>query len=112
MIEIEEYESRDGRSPFADWLDRLDAATAARIVTVLHRLQLGNPGDVAPVGEGVSERRVDCGPGYRIYFGSDRNRHSPKLILLCGGTKREQRRDIVKARQRWKDYRNRQRKEF
>lgn len=110
MIEIEEYVTADGRSPFAEWLDGLHAAAAARIVAVLHRMESGNFGDVAPVGAGVSERRIDFGPGYRIYFGSIRKRRFIKsIVLLCGGTKREQRRDIPKARQRWKDYRKRKR---
>ena len=110
MIEIEEYLTDDGRSPFAEWLDTLDAAAAARITAVLHWMETGNLGDVAPVGAGVSERRIDFGPGYRIYFGTIGNRRIIRLIvLLCGGTKRQQRRDIPKARQRWKDYRKRKR---
>jgi putative addiction module killer protein len=110
VIEIEECVTADGRSPFADWLDGLDAVTAARLVAVLHRIEAGNFGDVAPVRAGVSERRIDFGPGYRIYFGSiGQPRSIRSIVLLCGGTKGEQRRDIPKARQRWKDYRKRKR---
>ena len=103
MIEILEYLTADGRS-----LDGLDAATAARIIAVLHRMEAGNLGDVAPVGAGVSERRIDFGPGYRVYFGSiGPRRYIRSIVLLCGGTKDEQRRDIPKARRRWKAYRQR-----
>jgi putative addiction module killer protein len=67
---------------------------------------------VAPVGEGVSERRIDIGPGYRIYFGSVRTSHSlDSIVLLAGGTKRQQQRDIRNAKVRWKDYRRRQHKD-
>lgn len=111
MFDVEEYLDGDGRSPFADWLNRLDAVTAARVTTVLHRLEQGNLGDVAPVGEGVSERRVDFGPGYRIYFGSTKSASRTSIVLLAGGSKRRQQRDIRKAKFRWKDYRRRQREE-
>jgi putative addiction module killer protein len=110
VIEIHEFVTADGRSPFADWLDGLDAVAAARIVAVLHRIEAGNLGDVAGVGAGVSERRIDFGPGYRVYFGSIGPRRSiGSIVLLCGGVKDEQRRDIPKARQRWKEYRQRKR---
>jgi putative addiction module killer protein len=108
---VEEYLDVDGRSPFAEWLDSLDAVTAARITTVLHRLEQGSYGDVAAVGEGVSERRVDFGPGHRIYFGSVRNPSRTSIVLLGGGSKRRQDRDIRKAKRRWKNYRCQQREE-
>ncbi|MBK1716910.1 type II toxin-antitoxin system RelE/ParE family toxin [Thiocystis violacea] len=104
MIEIVQYETREGRCPFADWFDELDAQTAARIRTVIARIETGNQGDVKPVGEGVSERRIDVGPGYRIYFGQDGRR---LLILLVGGTKKRQPRDIELAKMYWRDYKNR-----
>lgn len=111
MIDIEEYLDADGHSPFAEWLNSLDAVTAARITTILHRLEQGNLGDVAPVGEAVSERRMDFGPGYRLYFGFTRRPSRTSIVLLGGGSKRRQRLDIRKAKWRWKDYRRRQREE-
>jgi putative addiction module killer protein len=82
---------------FGKWLDALrDEQARKRIVVRIRRLQLGNPGDVKPVGEGVSEMRVPHGPGYRIYFtGSGET----IVILLCGGDKSSQSRDIALARQ-------------
>lgn len=70
----------------------------------LDRVAQGNFGDCRPVGKGVWELRVHCGPGYRIYYGED----GPDVVLLlCGGDKRGQRRDIARARRYWADYRRR-----
>lgn len=80
---------------FADWFSRLrDQQARARITARIRRLSIGNPGDVKPVGSGVSELRVDYGPGYRVYFG---RRGDTVVILLCGGDKRTQDRDIARA---------------
>ena len=80
---------------FAQWLDGLlDLRARARVQARLERLAGGNPGDVAPVGEGVSELRINYGPGYRVYF---RQRGQYLLILLAGGDKRTQARDIKTA---------------
>ena len=80
---------------FTDWFDGLrDAKARARIRVRIDRLSLGNPGDVKPVGEGVSEMRIDYGPGYRLYFVE---RGKTVVILLCGGDKRNQARDIKRA---------------
>ena len=77
---------------FAKWLaDLRDATARARVAARVRRLALGNPGDVRPVGEGVSELRIDYGPGYRVYFVQ---RGSVVVVLLCGGDKRTQDRDI------------------
>jgi putative addiction module killer protein len=82
---------------FAAWLrDLSDLRARARILARLDRLALGNPGDVRPVGEGVSELRVDYGPGYRIYYV---RREKTLILLLCGGDKRTQTRDIALAKQ-------------
>jgi putative addiction module killer protein len=75
-------------------LDLRDRQARARITVRIRRLSLGNPGDVKPVGGGVSEMRVDYGPGYRIYFVS---RGELLVVLLCGGDKRTQGRDIERA---------------
>ena len=80
---------------FAAWLDGLtDLRAAARIAQRILRLQSGLMGDVKPIGRGVSELRIDHGPGYRVYFVQ---RGQVLIILLCGGDKRTQRRDIGRA---------------
>jgi putative addiction module killer protein len=80
---------------FSAWLRRLkDAEAAARIIARLRRMELGNPGDVQSVGEGVMEMRIAYGPGYRVYYV---NRGARVVILLCGGDKRTQRQDIKRA---------------
>lgn len=80
---------------FDNWLRKLrDSRGRARILIRIKRLSLGNPGDVKPVGEGVSEMRVDYGPGYRLYY----VKHEAELIvLLVGGDKSSQEQDIAKA---------------
>jgi putative addiction module killer protein len=82
---------------FADWLARLgDVNAKARILARIRRLELDNPGDVKSVGGGVSEMRIDYGPGYRVYL--TRRAHTI-VILLCAGDKSSQRRDIKLAQQ-------------
>jgi putative addiction module killer protein len=80
---------------YANWFDSLrDRKARARIDVRIRRLSLGNPGDVKPIGSGVSELRIDYGPGYRVYFVQ---RGPILIILLAGGDKRTQERDIKKA---------------
>ncbi len=80
---------------FAQWLDELrDLQARARVLARIERLAAGNPGDVEPVGEGVSELRINYGPGYRVYF---RKRGQTLIILLAGGDKASQARDIKTA---------------
>jgi putative addiction module killer protein len=89
MVEIRKTES------FAKWLDGLDDIRArARILVRIERLAAGNPGDVKPVGEGVSELRIDYGPGYRVYY---KKQGRTVVILLAGGDKRTQSRNIETA---------------
>lgn len=89
MIEIRQTEN------YVQWFHGLrDRVTKTRIDIRIRRLSLGNPGDVKPVGEGVSELRIDHGPGYRIYFVM---RGETLVVLLAGGDKRSQERDIKKA---------------
>lgn len=80
---------------FVDWLNDLhDIRARSRILVRIERLAMGNPGDIKPVGEGVSEMRIDYGPGYRVYFKSFGNK---LIILLAGGDKRSQSDDIKTA---------------
>lgn len=100
------YRTGDGRLPFDEWLRELrDQNVIARVLARIGRVRLGNLGDCKPVGEGVSELRVDYGPGYRIYFGQ---KGGTVVILLSGGDKRTQERDIRQARQYWYDYQQRE----
>ncbi len=89
MIEIRKTEL------FAKWLDGLrDLRARARVLTRIERLAMGNPGDVEPIGEGVSELRIPYGPGYRVYF---KQQDRDLVILLAGGDKGSQARDIKAA---------------
>jgi putative addiction module killer protein len=104
--EIREYETADGRSPFTDWLARLrDRRTRSRIDARLAQVRLGNLGDYRSVGEGVHELRLFYGPGYRVYFGFESN---TIVLLLIGGAKGTQRRDIATAKSYGADYRSRE----
>lgn len=86
---------------FSRWLDQLrDDQAVARIVTRIHRLSLGNFGDMKSVGDGVSELRIDFGPGYRVYFTRIR---SVIVLLLIGGTKKSQQKDIERAKEMVKE---------
>ena len=101
--ELRVYESPSGTAPFDDWLDRLrDAKGRAQIEVRLDRLEQGNFGDSKAIGEGVRELRINFGPGYRVYFAED----GPTLILLLiGGDKSTQDRDIRTAKMYWQQYR-------
>ncbi|MCW5604857.1 MAG: type II toxin-antitoxin system RelE/ParE family toxin [Burkholderiales bacterium] len=89
------YRTREGRLPFDEWLRELrDTNAVARVLAHLGRVRRGNFGDCKSVGEGVSELRVDYGPGYRVYF---RRRGRELVILLAGGDKRTQSKDIRTA---------------
>jgi putative addiction module killer protein len=107
MLELLTYLDAEGRSPFAAWFDDLDAAAAAKVTTALTRMGLGNLSNAKGVGEGLLEYKIDFGPGYRVYFGRDGER---LVILLGGGTKKRQQRDIELARDRWADYKARKRR--
>ena len=104
MYEVLAYTSSRGRNPFAAWYERLPTPVQPRIDVVIARMVAGNLGDTRSVGEGVMERRVHFGPGYRLYFAWD----GPTLIILLGGgDKSSQRNDIAAAKERWLDYRMR-----
>lgn len=103
--ELEIYLTEEGRAPFTEWLDSLrDIRGRVKIHTRLDRVQLGNFGDRASVGEGVEELRIDFGPGYRVYYGQDGLKI---VLLLCGGDKSTQTQDILQAKSYWKDYKKR-----
>jgi putative addiction module killer protein len=96
MLEIRETDE------FSNWLGALrDQRGKARILIRVERLARGNPGDVQPVGAGVSELRIDFGPGYRVYFAK---RGATLLLLLCGGDKKTQAKDIARAKRLAADY--------
>lgn len=97
------YETENGKRPFEEWVkDLRDPPTVRRIQARLAGVSVGNLGDVKSVGEGVSELRLKFGPGFRIYFGADGDE---LIILLCGGDKGSQDKDIRKAKEYWADYR-------
>ena len=87
---IEYYQRDDETIPYIGWVNAQDVLVRARFYARLARVELGNFGDCEPVGDGVHELRIHFGPGYRIYFGEIQRR----VILLLGGTKRTQKRDI------------------
>ena len=103
-MDIREYESADGASPFGEWFTRLDAQAAAKVTIVVTRLGQGNVSRVKGGGGGVFEYVLDWGPGFRIYFGKDGDRI---VILLGGGTKTRQQRDIADAWACWQDFKAR-----
>ena len=103
--EIEYYITEAGKRPFKEWLEELrDVAGRAKIRIRLDRARLGNLGDNRSVGEGVRELRIDYGPGYRLYFALDGSR---VVLLLLGGDKSSQDRDIARAIECWRDYQRR-----
>lgn len=99
-IKVVEY-LKDGLSFFEKWFNGLDAHAAAKVTTALYRLEQGNFSHVKAVGKGVSEYKIDFGPGYRIYFGQEGNY---LIILLGGGSKKTQNKDIEKAQLLWAQY--------
>jgi putative addiction module killer protein len=100
MVRIQEY-TVDGVSPFRRRFDSLDEQAAVIVNVAIERLGEGNTSNVKPIGEGAAEIRINRGPGYRVYFGWDGD---VLVILLGGGTKRRQHKDIDAALRRWRDY--------
>ena len=99
------YVKENGSVPFNDWLESLrDKKARAKIRTRINRIRLGNLGDCKSVGEGVSELRINFGSGYRVYFAQQGN---TIVILLCGGNKSSQNKDIKQAKLYWQDYKRR-----
>lgn len=104
-FDIRRYRTVAGDEPFTQWLaDLADRQARARILARLERLEIGNFGDSKFIRDGVSELRIDWGPGYRVYFGRDGR---IAILLLCGGDKRKQGQDIKRAIELWQEYENR-----
>src|SRR3989338_11380655 len=104
MIRIEEYLTDEGNNPFADWFNSLDAQAANKVNTYLTRIAEGNTSSLKPIKGAFQEIRIDRGPGYRVYVGKDGN---TLIILLGGGTKQRQQKDIDKAEELWEEYKKR-----
>lgn len=100
-IRVREYLTAEGENPVRDWLKSQPSAVSARVQARIFRIELGNLGDIRHVGHGVHELRIHVGPGIRVYVGREGTR---VIILLCGGSKRTQAKDIAKARRYWLDY--------
>lgn len=105
---IKVYRAENGKEPYTDWirgLDRKNTRIAYRIRDRLHRIeQSGNFGDCKALGDGVNELRFMFGSGYRVYFGEEDN---VIVLLLCGGDKSTQAKDIEKAKEYWRHYHER-----
>lgn len=100
------YVKNDGSVPFNNWLKTLkDRKARAIIRTRINRIRLGNLGNCKSVGEGVSELKIKFGAGYRVYFGQEGDKI---IILLLGGDKSSQTKDIKQAKQYWQDYKKSQ----
>ncbi len=108
MVELRYYSDSQGRRPFKDWLRGLDKTASSRIKLALKCIKDGNLSNVKGLGGGLLEYRLHFGPGYRIYFGRD---GQALVILLAGGVKASQDRDIKKAHAMWRDYKNQKRKQ-
>jgi putative addiction module killer protein len=106
MFEVVQYRTREGLCPFEAWFKSLNRDAALKVSTALAKIEGGNLGDIKPIGNGVSETRIHFGPGYRIYLARDGQK---VIILLAGGTKQRQQKDIEAAIARWQDYKQQKR---
>lgn len=103
--QVRVYVSKEGQSPYSEWIQDLkDVRGRAIIRTRVNRVRTGNFGNCESVGEGVFELKINFGPGYRVYFGRE---GADLVLLLCGGDKGSQDRDIKKAHEYWLDYKKR-----
>ncbi len=102
---INEYTDEQGKSPYAEWLASLrDVRARAKIIMQVDRMELGLFGDSEPVGKGLSELKIHYGPGYRVYYGKEAQH---VYLLLCGGDKSTQFKDIKRAKTCWQEHRRR-----
>jgi putative addiction module killer protein len=98
---LRDYQTAEGKFPFRDWLEQYDGQKVFGVINArLRRVENGNFGDCEPVGEGVSELKIDFGPGFRVYFGID----GDIIVLLHGGTKGSQKANIKTAQKYWREY--------
>ncbi len=109
MIELRGYIDDFGNRPFSRWFDGLSVDAAAKVVTALSRMEQGNFSSIKAVGSGIFEYKIDFGPGYRVYFDKDGDR---LIILIGGGTKKRQSRDIAMAQEHWAAYKRRRKLEI
>lgn len=107
-MQIVEYLDDKGHSPFGSWFANINAHAAVKVTTALVRLEGGNTSNVNRIGGGIHEIKIDFGPGYRVYFGLD---GSEIVILLAGGSKKRQDKDIETAQKRWAGFKARKKKE-
>lgn len=98
------YQTESGKEPYSEWFEKLELKTQTRIIARLERVELGFYGDYKNLKDGVNELRFITHSGYRIYFGEDSNKI---VVLLIGGDKSTQNKDIKKAKEYWKDYKER-----
>lgn len=102
MVKIKNfYKTSDGKVPFDEWLEKIDFQDSHKVLVRISRLVLGNTSNCEPVGSGVHEVKMYHGPGYRVYFS---NIDAHEIVILSGGTKRRQQKDIDKAISYLKDY--------
>ena len=109
-IDVRYYEDESGRRPFERFFNRIGGMAAVKITAAISRLRAGNTADSKSVGQGVSELRINWGPGYRLYHGWDGNK---LIILLSGGAKKSRKHQstaIAKAQAYWADYKKRKRR--
>jgi len=102
---INEYMDETGHSPYAEWLGSLrDKRAKAKIIMQVDRMELGLFGDTQPIGDGLSELRIHYGPGYRVYYGKEKQH---VYLVLCGGDKSTQSKDIKRVKAYWQDHKRR-----
>jgi len=104
MIRVEEYITEDGKNPFAEWFNDLNAQAANKVNTYLTRIEQGNTSSLKPLKGAFQEVVIDWGPGYRVYVGKDGDK---LIILFGGGTKQRQQKDIENAAELWEEYKRR-----
>ncbi|MES2677023.1 MAG: type II toxin-antitoxin system RelE/ParE family toxin [Pseudomonadota bacterium] len=102
-FEVITFKTNRSKEPFNDWLYGLDQETKNKVFNRISRIKNGNFGDYKNLGFGIFELRFDFGSGYRIYFGKKDHKI---IILLCGGNKKTQNKDIEKAKKYWEEYEN------
>ena len=101
MFIIDKFKTEVGKQPYSEWIETLDIVTQAKIYAYVDRVALGGAKkNMKPVGDGVFEITIHYGPGYRVYFG----RSEKRIILLLGGDKSSQDRNIKKAKELWRTY--------